>query len=178
MSAAYAAQVGAQVAILATLNAQAEAMEEQVKAHFSVHPDAEIYLSQPGLGEILGARVLAEFGDNPDRYRDARCRKNYAGTSPITRQSGKTKLVAARHVHNDRLLDALGQQAFAALTPSPGARAYYQQLRDRRVGHHAALRQLGNRLVGILHGCLKTHTRYDETTAWSHRGRHELTDAA
>jgi transposase len=178
VSAAYAAQVGAQVAILATLNAQVETMEGQVTAHFSEHPDAEIYLSQPGLAEILGARVLAEFGDDPNRYRDPRSRKNYAGTSPITRQSGKTKLVAARHVHNDRLLDALGQQAFAALTASPGARAYYQQLRDRRVGHRAALRQLGNRLVGILHGCLKTHTRYDETTAWSHRGRHELTDAA
>jgi transposase len=178
VSAAYAAHVGAQVAILVTLNAQVEAMEEQVKTHFSEHPDAEIYLSQPGLAEILGARVLAEFGDDPDRYQDARCRKNYAGTSPITRQSGKTKLVTARHVHNDRLVDAIGRQAFAALTASPGARSYYQQLRHRRVGHHAALRQLGNRLVGILHGCLKTHTRYDEATAWSHRSQHELTNAA
>ena len=178
VTAAYAAQVRAQVAILVTLNAQVKAMEEQVEAHFEQHPDAEIYLSQPGLGSILGARVLAEFGDDPDRYRDARSRKNYAGTSPITRQSGKTKLVAARHVHNDRLVDALGQQAFSALTASPGAYAYYRQLRDRRVGHHAALRQLGNRLVGILHGCLKTHSRYHEATAWPHRSQHELTHAA
>jgi hypothetical protein len=165
VSAAYAAQVRAEVAILVTLNAQVEAMEEQVETHFGQHPDAEIYLSQPGLGYILGARVLAEFGDDSNRYRDARSRKNYAGTSPITRQSGKSKLVVARHVHNDRLLDALGRQAFAALSTSPGARAYYQQLRDRRVGHQAALRQLGNRLVGILHGCLKAHTCYDEATA-------------
>ena len=178
VTAAYAAQVRAQVAILGTLNAQVEAMEEQVTTHFSEHPDAEIYLSQPGLAEILGARVLAEFGDDPDRYSDARGRKNYAGTSPITRQSGKTKLVVARYVHNDWLLDALGRQAFSALGSSPGARAYYQQLRDRRVGHHAALRQLGNRLVGILHGCLKTHTRYDETTAWSHRPTARLDSAA
>jgi transposase len=178
VTAAYAAAVGSQVAILVTLNAQIEAMEEQLETHFGQHPDAEIYLSQPGLGNILGARVLAEFGDDPSRYHDARSRKNYAGTSPITRQSGKTKLVAARHVHNDRLLDAVGRQAFAALSASPGARVYYQQLRDRRVGHQAALRQLGNRLVGILHGCLKTHTRYDEATAWSHRSRHELTNAA
>jgi hypothetical protein len=71
-------------------------------------------------------------------------------------------------VHNDRLLDALGGQAFAALTRSPGARAYYDKQRDRGLGHRAALRQLANRLVGILHGCLKTGTRYDEATAWSH----------
>lgn len=51
---------------------------------------------------------------------------------------------------------------------SPGARAYYQQLRERGTGHQTALRLLGNRLVGILHGCLKTRTAYDETTAWAH----------
>jgi len=74
----------------------------------------------------------------------------------------------ARHVHNDRLIDALDAQAFAALTASPSARAYYDRQRARDVGHHAALRQLANRLVGILHGCLKTGTHYDEATAWSH----------
>ena len=115
---------------------------------------------------MLGARVLAEFGDDKKRYADARARKNYAGTSPITRQSGKKKVVLARYVHNDRLIDALGLQAFAALRTSPGARAYYDQLRARGAGHRAALRQLGNRLVGILHGCLKTGTLYDEAKAW------------
>jgi transposase len=166
---AYAATVRAQVAILATLGAEIARMEEQVAAHFGRHPEVEIYRSQPGLGQILGARVLAEFGDDPTRYADARSRKNYAATSPITRQSGKKKLVLARYVHNDRLIDALGRQAFAAMIASPGARAYYDKLRGRGVGHHAALRQLANRLVGILHGCLKTGTTYDEATAWSHR---------
>jgi transposase len=82
------------------------------------------------------------------------------------RQSGKKKVVLARHVHNDRLVDALGLQAFSALSRSPGARAYYDQIRRRGAGHRAALRQLGNRLVGILHGCLKTGSLYDEATAW------------
>jgi transposase len=168
VTAAYAATVHAQVAILATLNAEIKTMEEQVEAHFGQHPDAEVYLSQPGLGVVLGARVLAEFGDSKNRYVDARARKNYAGTSPITRQSGKKKVVQARYVHNDRLVDTLGLQAFSALRASPGARGYYDQLRARGVGHRAALRQLGNRLVGILHGCLKTATPYDEHLAWTH----------
>jgi transposase len=167
VTAAYAATVRAQVAILTVLNTEIKTMEEQVEAHFGKHPDAEIYLSQPGLGVVLGARVLAEFGDDKDRYADARARKNYAGTSPITRQSGKRRLVLARYVHNDRLIDALGLQAFAALRASPGARAYYDQLRTRGTGHRAALRQLGNRLVGILHGCLKTSTNYNENKAWT-----------
>lgn len=168
VTAAYAASVRAQVAILRTLGEQTTALQGQVEAHFGRHPVAEIILSQPGLGMILGARVLAEFGDDPTRYASAKARKNYAGTSPITRQSGKKKTVLARHVHKDRLIDALSFQAFAALNTSPGARAYYDQLRARSAGHPGALRQLANRLVGILHGCLASHTPYDEATAWSH----------
>ena len=164
---AYAATTRAAVAVLTTLNEQIKTLQGQVEAHFVRHPAAEIVLSQPGLGPILGARVLAEFGDDPTRYRNAKARKNYAGTSPITRASGKKKSVHARYVHNDRLVDALMAQAFAALSASPGARGYYDKQRAREVEHNAALRQLANRLVGILHGCLKTGTCYDETTAWA-----------
>src|SRR4051794_66818 len=136
VAAAYAVTVRSQVAVLTTLNTEITTMQGEVEAHFGRHPDAEIYLSQPGLGAILGARVLAEFGDDPGRYADAKSRKNYAGTSPITRQSGKHKFVLARYVHNDRLLDALGRQAFSALSSSPAARDYYDQLRDRDKDHN------------------------------------------
>jgi transposase len=168
VTAAYAATTRAAVAVLRTLDEQVKVLQGQVDAHFGQHPDAEIICSQPGLGPVLGARVLAEFGDDRDRYTDAKSRKNYAGTSPITRASGKKKVVLARHVRNRRLADALHQQAFCALSASPGARAYYDSLRARGAGHHAALRQLSNRLVGILHGCLKTGTTYNEDTAWAH----------
>jgi transposase len=140
-----------------------------VAEHFGRHPDAEIILSQPGLGLILGARVLAELGDDPRGYADGKARRNYAATSPITRASGKRKVVAARFVHNGRLAGALNAQAFAALTASPGARAFYDQQRASGHGHNDALRRLPNRLVGILHGCLRTRTLYNEDTAWAHR---------
>ncbi|MCX5309370.1 MULTISPECIES: IS110 family transposase [unclassified Streptomyces] len=174
VTAAYAATATAHARLIIALNEQIAAMEEQVKTHFLAHPDAEIYLSMPGIGEITGARVLAEFGDDPTRYANAKARKNYAGTSPITRASGKSHSVQARYVRNNRLADALQSQAFAALR-SPGARRYYDKQRAREVGYNPALRQLGNRLVGILHGCLKTRTHYDEATAWSH---HAYTSAA
>ena len=173
IAAAYGATVRALAAMITTSNEQITALEGQVEACFGQHPDAEIYLSQPGLGPILGARVLAEFGDDPTRYDGARARKNYAGTSPITRASGKKKVVLARYVRNNRLADALHQQAFSALSGSPGAHAYYDALRDRDIGYNAALRQLGNRLVGILHGCLKTHTPYDEAIAWNQHTQQE-----
>jgi len=169
LTAAYAAAVRALIAVIATLNEQVKILQGQVEENFGRHPDAEIYRSQPGMGAILGARVLGEFGDDPHRYADGKARRNYAGTSPITRASGKKKVVAARFVHNDRLVDALNAQAFASLKASPGARAFYDELRARGIEHNDALRRLGNRLVGILHGCLKTRTFYDEATAWGHR---------
>jgi len=169
LTAAYAATARSLVAVITTLNEQVQALQGQVEAHFGRHPDAEIYLSQPGLGAITGARVLGEFGDDPCRYASAKNRRNYAGTSPITRASGKRKIVAARFVRNDRLIDALMIQAFAALRASPGARAFYDTQRAKGLEHNDALRRLASRLVGILHGCLKTRTCYDEATAWGHR---------
>ncbi|MEU4289763.1 IS110 family transposase [Kribbella sp. NPDC026596] len=166
---AYAATVRSTIAILQTLNTQIPALQDGVEAYFGRHPDVEIYRSQPGLGKILGARALAEFGDAPGRYHDSKARKNYAGTAPITRQSGKTKTVHARFIHNNRLVNALDLQASAATLHDPHVRAYYDQLRSRGLGHHAALRQIANRLVGILHGCLKTRTLYNPDTAWAHR---------
>jgi len=163
---AYAASVTALVAVITTLAGQVESLRAQVEAGFGRHPDAEIYLSQPGLGPVLGARVLAEFGDDPHRYADARARKNYSGMSPITRASGTKRVVLARYARNRRLADALYQQAFATLSASPGARAYYDRHRARGATHHQALRALANRLVGILHGCLTHRAFYDEHTAW------------
>ena len=166
VTSAYAAGTRSIAAVLVTLNEQIKTLQGQVEAHFGQHPDAEIVMSQPGMGPLLGARVLGEFGDAPGRYTDAKARKNYAGTSPITRASGKKKVVMARFVHNDRLVDALILQAQSALRASPGARAYYDKQRVRGLSHNAALRQLANRLVGVLHGCLKTRTNYNESTAW------------
>src|SRR5689334_9261613 len=169
LTAAYAGTARSLIALITTLNEQVKTLQGQVGEHFGRHPDAEIYQSQPGMGAVLGARVLGEFGDDPDRYASAKSRKNYAATSPITRASGKKKVVAARFVHNDRLIDALMTWAFTSLNASPGARAFYDELRSRGIEHNDALRRLANRLVGILHGCLKTRTLYDETTAWGHR---------
>jgi len=163
---AYAVIVASAVRLIASLSTQIAELQAVVAEGFGRHPDAEIVTSQPGLGPILGARVLAEFGDDHARYADAKARKNYAGTSPITRASGARRVVLARYARNRHLADAAHQWAFCALTASPGARAYYDALRARGTGHHAALRQLGNRLVGILHGCLKTRTAYRENTAW------------
>jgi transposase len=155
--------------VLIELTDQISELETTLAEHFEKHPDADIYRSLPGLGVILSARVLGEFGDAPNRYTTAKSRKNYAGTSPLTVASGRQRVVRARHVRNDRLYDAVDRWAFAALQCSPDARAHYDQHRAAGNTHHQALRALGNRLVGILHGCLRHRTLYNQDTAWAHR---------
>ena len=169
VAAAFGATTRAAVGIITALNRQIGELETTLAAHFETHPDADIYLSLPGLGVILGARVLGEFGDDPNRYTNPKSRKNYAGTSPLTIASGKKRAVLARHVRNRRLYDAIDQWAFCALANSPGARAFYDEHRAATQTHHQALRALGNRLVGVLHGCLRHRTHDDEHRAWAHR---------
>jgi transposase len=161
--------VRALVAVIGELVTQIDTLEHELADRFEQHPDAKIIRSLPGLGMILGARVLAEFGDDPNRFDDAKSRKNYAGTSPITRASGKHRVVLARYARNRRLADACYLWAFAALNASPGARTFYDQRRANGDTHNRALRALANRLVGLLHGCLRHGEPYDEHTAWAHR---------
>ena len=120
--------------------------------------------------------MLAEFGDDPDRYADARARKNYSGMAPVTRLGHQTGRAGPARPQ-PRLADALYQQAFSAITNSPGARAFYDRHRARGVTHHQALRALGNRLVGILHGCLTPHDHLHERPP-GHRTHTEITAAA
>ena len=127
----------------------ADDLAEAVEEMFPQHPDAEIILSFPGLGTQLGARVLAEIGDDRKRFADARGLKAYAGASPITRASGKKSSITRRWVKNDRLNHAGYLWAFAAITASPGAKTHYRRRRDEHGDWHASaqryLRRTGRR---------------------------------
>jgi len=166
---AFGATTTATVAIIETINTQIDELAHALEECFRKHPDAAIYLSFPGIGDVIGARVLGEFGDDPNRFSDAKSRRNYAGTSPLTKQSGRKKVVMARWIRKRRLYDAIDQWAFNACNTSPGARTLYDHRRRQGDGHHQALRCVGNRLVGFLHGCLRTRTLYDEDIAWAHQ---------
>ena len=168
------------LALLDLLNAACDNVDrlaEAATSAFRTHPDAEIITSFPGQGELTGARILGEIGDDRTRFSDARGLKAYAGSAPITRASGKARSVTTRRIKNQRLAATGYVWAFSALTASPGARAHYDRRRARGDGHVAAQRNLFNRLLGCLHHCLVTGTYYDETRAFPDFTKH-LDDAA
>ncbi|WP_037603643.1 IS110 family RNA-guided transposase [Streptacidiphilus rugosus] len=169
------------LALLAQLNAACQACDDLAQATeelFLQHPDAEIITSFPGLAVLTGARILAEIGDDRTRFDTARNLKAYAGSAPVTRESGRSRQVNHRRIKNSRLAATGRHWAFAALTASPGAHAHYNRRRDAGDRYHAALRHLFNRMLGQLHHCLNTHQKFDEGIAFATPARPELSAAA
>ncbi|MBB5109880.1 transposase [Streptomyces spectabilis] len=157
------------LALLAQLEATCTAADDLAKAvqeAFPKHPDAEVITSFPGLGVQLGARILAEIGDDRDRFADARGLKAYAGSAPITRASGKKHHVGRRMVKNDRLNHAGYLWAFSAITASPGAKIHYGRRREKGDWHAQAQRHLFNRMIGQLHHCIHAGELFDEHLAF------------
>ncbi|PJM98483.1 IS110 family transposase [Streptomyces sp. CB01201] len=144
----------------------ADELEEAAEQSFRQHPDAEILLSFPGLGVQIAARVLAEIGDDRKRFIDARALKAYAGSSPVTRASGKKEQISRRWVKNDRLNHAGYLWAFSAFRHSPGAEAHYRHRRLQGDWHAAAQRHLFNRMIGQLYHCLQKGQLFEERVAF------------
>jgi transposase len=157
------------LALLAALDAACAGVAElgeACAAAFTQHPDYDVITSFPGLGDLTGARVLAEYGDDRNRFADARAVKAYAGAAPVTRASGRSVSITHRRIKNDRLAAVGFVWAFVATSNSPGARRHYDRRREHGDRHATALRHLFNRFLGCLHHCLSTGQHYDETVAF------------
>ena len=169
--AAVADSMGVQLrGLIRQLDAICDTVDEltaRVEAMFVEHRQASIITSFPGAGALTGARLLAEIGDDPNRFVDGRALKAYVGAAPVTRASGKSHWVGARRSKNDRLAAAGYVWALAAIRHDSAARAHYQRRRELGDHHVAALRNLFNKLVGKLHHCLSTSQTYDPSIAFA-----------
>jgi transposase len=174
---AFGVAVGGLVDVIKAMSSAIDALEEELTDLFARHKQASIITSVPGLGTVLGARILGEIGDDQHRFTDIAGLRGFAGTAPITRASGKMKIVSARYIRNQRLADACHWWAFAAITKSPGARIHYDQRRAAGDSHNAALRNLANKMLAKLWHCLRNGVPYNEAIAWP-RPLEEKTPAA
>lgn len=135
-------------------------------------PGGDIYLSFPGLGDRLAARVAGEIGEHITQFDNPNALQCYAGRAPVTRRSGKSDFVVARRLaHNRYLGDAVHQWAFCSLSQSRWAREFYDSKIGANKSHHAALRALGNRWLEILWHCLTKGVHYDEALHQANRDR-------
>ncbi|KQY32268.1 transposase [Nocardia sp. Root136] len=142
-------------------------LEEAVETAFHAHPDSGIVSSFPGVGTQLGARFLAEIGDDRARFADARGLRAFAGAAPVTRASGKSSFVHARRAKNNRLATTGYVWALAAVRHDKNWEALYRARRDHGDRHTAALRRLFSIMLSKLHYCLKSGRVYNPAYAFT-----------
>ena len=147
---------------LKTLMEQIDEYQEEINKLFQQHPDKEIFKSLPGSGEKNAPRLLAEMGDNKERYTQAKDIQCEAGTAPITNKSGKTEIVMMRFACRKLFRNIMYQFSFSSLQSSTWARNFYDSQRTKGKTHSQALRALGNKWLKIIFHLWKNQVTYNE----------------
>jgi transposase len=160
------------VAQLQTLATHIDGYDREIQRVLKLHPDGELYLSLPGAGDFLAARMVGELGDNRDRYQDPSIAQCEAGTAPVTRTSANIRIVYFRRARIRPLRDTLWQFAFSSTRHCAWARAYYDHARKRGKKHAEAIRMLGNVWLRIIIALRRTGRPYDEKVFLHARSSH------
>ena len=136
--------------------------ERQIAALFRPHPDAFLFESLPGAGEVIAPRLLTAFGTDRSRHPTAQDMQTYAGVAPVVERSGKSCWTHWRWNCPKFLRQTFHEFAKNSIPYSAWAKAYYDQQKSRGKGHNAAIRALAFKWVRIIHRCWLTRTPYDE----------------
>jgi len=160
------------VAQLETVKEQIAAYDEEINRLFQLHSDSRIFASLPGAAGRLAPRLLAEWGDDRERYEDAAVVQALAGTSPVLFQSGKYRFARQRRSCIKPFRRVMHLFAFQSIRQVCWAREYYSTKRSQGKTHHEALRALANIWVRIIFAMWKNGTCYNEATFVAARARH------
>ncbi len=158
--------------VLHALQAQLDAYRERIEERFVQHPDSGLFGSLPGSGAKLAPRLLAEIGDRRARFDSAEGLQAYAGTAPVTFQSGQIEKHLVRRACQPFLRSAIHLWANQSRPRCAWAEAYYQAHRAKGQSHACALRCLGQRWLKILWKMWQTSTPYNEARHLENQRKH------
>lgn len=158
--------------LLCTLQDQLDEYRRRIEELFDRHPDSGLFGSLPGVGPKLGPRLLSELGEHRDRFASAESLQAYAGTAPVTFQSGQIRKVQLRRSCCHPLRAAIHLWANLSRATCAWAQAYYEAHRKKGQSHACALRCLGQRWLKILWKMWQTKTPYDEALHTRNQTQH------
>jgi transposase len=150
------------VAMLRTLNQAVLATDAKIEEEFAKHPEAELFSSFPGAGKVLAPRLAAAFGTDRNKFSDAQEIQQLSGTAPITKASGKSKVVQMRWACPKFLRQTFHEFAGCSVPFSQWAKAYVQMRKARGDRYQTILRALAFKWQRILFRCWKAREIYDE----------------
>jgi transposase len=136
--------------------------DEEIAELAPQHPDYELFRPLPGAGPSLAPRLLAAFGEQRDRFKNAAELQRYAGIAPVTERSGKKHWVHWRWQCPTFLRQTFVEWSAQTINKSYWAGLYYYQQRGKGCSHQAAVRALAFKWIRILYRCWVTRTPYDE----------------
>jgi len=157
-----AAATSSLVALLKALNGAIASVDPLIAQQVAQHPEACLFAELPGAGPVLLPRLIVAFGTRRERFQSASELAAYSGIAPVTKQSGKSKSVHFRFACPKFLRQTFHEFAAHSIARSQWARQFYQLLRDRGMGHHAAVRALAFKWIRVLFRCWQDRTPYDE----------------
>jgi transposase len=151
------------VVLLAALRSNITAFDQRIAELVGCHPDAALFASLPGAGDVLVPRLIVAFGTRRDHYRNAAEMQRYSGIAPVREASGKSQWVHFRFACPKFLRQTFHEFASHSIGYSTWAKAYYEHLRqDKKKDHHAAVRSLAFKWIRILFRCWQDRKPYDE----------------
>jgi len=150
------------LAELHVLNEHIGEFEATIDEAFTEHPEKSFYRELPGAGTVLAPRLLAAFGTARDVFPDAGSMQRYFGVAPVTEKSGGRCWIHWRWNAPTFLRQTLIEWAGQTIVFCPWAKAYFEQQRAKRVGHHAILRSLAFKWLRILWRCWQSRQDYDQ----------------
>jgi transposase len=154
------AKLAAQIIII---DRQVAELEKEIADRFLAHADAQILLSMPGFGAVLGATFLANTGGDLAAFESADRLASAAGLAPAPRDSGRISGNHHRpHRYNRRLLWVCYLAALSSLKNSTASRTFYDRKRREGKTHKQALLALARRRINVLWAMLRDHTPYQE----------------
>jgi transposase len=145
---------------LPVLQNSIEELNTKIEAEMKRHPDAALFQALPGAGDALAPRLLTAFGSRRDRFASADEIATFSGIAPVTRQSGKSRIVHRRYACPKYLRQTFHEFADHARKWCPWSKAYYKLQRSRGMKHHAAVRKLASRWIRILFRVWKDRSPY------------------
>lgn len=157
-----------------------ERMDQQIQACMCTHEDAPLFTALPGSGCVYAARLLSAFGSDREKWESADDLLNFSGIAPITKRSGKSKIVRRRIACPRFIKQSFHEYAAQSIRHCKWARAYYLRMKEKGKKHHHCVRALAYKWIRIMFACWKSRTAYDDSKYMQvlERKNHQLYELA
>lgn len=148
--------------LIQTLNDAIADYEARIAKVFADYPEANLFTKLPGAGPAMAPRLAALFGTDRSRYAAANNLQSFCGIAPVSAESGRTKVVYARHVCPKFLRQTAHEFARLSVLKCQWAQNFVSYYTQKGKRYHVIIRALAFKWLRILFRCWQTRTPYDD----------------